>query len=191
MNPPQHAAVFASMRRPTFKRWIGSILFCRCRRAERHGFEYYRHGTLSLYAALNVKTGVLEGKTARGHTSGEFVAFLTELIAKAKWAREIHIVLDNLSAHKAEAVEQFLAEHPEVRFHFTPTYSSWLDQVELWFAKIERDVIARGVFTSATDLRRKLMRYIRAYQKRARTIRWTYTDLKRRIITKRIAGTDH
>ena len=72
-------------------------------------------------------------------------------------------MLDNLSAHKTEAVEQFLINHPKVWFHFTPTYSSWLNQVELWFAKIERDVIARGVFTSVGDLRRKLMRYIRAY----------------------------
>lgn len=108
-------------------------------RAERHGFEYYRQGTLSLYGALNVKTGAVEGETARRHTSQEFVAFLTELAAKAKWAREIHIVLDNLPAHKTEAVEQFLADHPKVRFHFTPTYSSWLNQVEIWFAKIERD----------------------------------------------------
>ncbi len=96
-------------------------------------------------------------------TSAEFVGFLTELSAKAKWAREIHIVLDNLSAHKAQAVAHFLADHPKVRLNFTPTYSSWLNQVEIWFAKIERDVIARGVFTSVSDLRRKLMRYIRAY----------------------------
>lgn len=71
-------------------------------------------------------------------------------------------MLDNLSAHKTQAVEQFLADHPKVRLHFTRTYSSWLNQVEIWFAKIERDVIARGVFTSVSDLRRKLMRYIRA-----------------------------
>lgn len=96
---------------------------------------------------------------------------------------------DNLSAYKTDAVEQFLAEHPKVRFPFTPTYSSWLNQIELWFAKIERDVIARGVFTSVGDLRRKLMRYIRAYTKRARPIRWTYIDPKRRIATKRITGT--
>jgi transposase len=124
-------------------------------RAERHGFEYYRHGTLSLYAALNVKTGRVDGKTAHRHTSAEFVGFLTELVRKVKWAREIHIVLDHLSAHKTQAVEQFLAHHPKVRLHFTPTYSSWLNQVEIWFAKIERDVIARGVFTSVADLRRK------------------------------------
>ena len=95
-------------------------------------------------------------------------------------------MLDNLSAHKTPAVEQFLAEHPKVRFHFTPTYSSWLNQVELWFAKIERDVFARGIFTSVADLRRKLMRYIRAYAKLARPFRWTYGDVKRRIVTKRM-----
>jgi transposase len=105
-------------------------------------------------------------------------------------------VLDNLSAHKTQAVEQFLADHPTVRLHFTPTYSSWLNQVEIWFAKIERDVIARGVFTSVSDLRRKLMRYIRAYAKRARPIRWTYTNPKKRITAnritaKRITGTAH
>ena len=160
-------------------------------RAERHGFEYYRHGILSLYAALEVKTGRVDGKTAQRHTSAEFVAFLAELVGKANWAREIHIVLDNLSAHKTQAVQEFLTDHPKVRLHFTPTYSSWLNQVGIWFAKIERDVIARGVFTSASDLRRMLMRYIRAYAQQPRPIRWTYTDSKRRITTKRIAGTAH
>ena len=81
--------------------------------------------------------------------------------------------------------------HRTERLHFTPTDSSWLNQVELWFAKIDRGVIARGVFTSVGDLRRKLMHYIRAYAKRARPIRWTYTHLKRRIVNKRITGTIH
>ena len=82
--------------------------------------------------------------------------------------KEIHVIADNLSAHKTKRVDEFLAEHPNVHLHFTPTYSSWLNQVELWFAKIERDVIARGVFTSVTDLKRKLMRYIRQYNKDAK-----------------------
>lgn len=137
-----------------------------------------------------MKTGVVEGKTAPRHTSAEFVAFLTQLVAKAKWARQIQIVLDNLSAHKTEA-EQFLTEDPKVGFHFTPTYSSWLNQVEMWFAKIERDVIARGVFTSVDDLHRKLMRYIHLYAKRAGPRRWAHTDRKRRIVTKRIKGMAH
>jgi transposase len=193
MNPPQHAAVFCVDEKTAIQALdrMDPVLPLSPGRAERHGFEYYRHGTLSLYAALNVKTGAVEGKTAERHTSAEFVAFLTELLGKAKWAEEIHIVLDNLSAHKTLAVERFLADNPKVRLHFTPTYSSWLNQVEIWFAKIERDVIARGVFTSVADLRRKLMRYIRAYARRARPIRWNYTDPKRRITAKRITGTVH
>jgi transposase len=88
-------------------------------------------------------------------------------------------------------VEEFLRNHPRVRFHFTPTYSSWLNQVELWFAKIQRDVIDRGVFTSVSDQARKLRRYIRAYEKSARPFRWTYTDPQRRIKASVIAGTTH
>ena len=72
-------------------------------------------------------------------------------------------------------------EHTNVHLHFTPTYSSWLNQVELWFAKIERDVIARGVFTSVPDLKRKLMRYIRQYNKQPKPVKWKYFDPSRRI----------
>ena len=183
LNPPHHAAVFCVDEKTAIQALdrLDPVLPLSPGRAERHGFEYYRHGTLSLYAALNVKTGRVEGKTARRHTSAEFIHFLTDVVGKAKWAREIHIVLDNLSAHKTKAVEEFLDSHPKVRFHFTPTYSSWLNQVELWFAKIQRDVIARGVFTSVADLARKLRKYIRAYAKSAKPFRWTYTDPNRRI----------
>jgi hypothetical protein len=89
-------------------------------RAELHGFEYYRHGTLSLYAALDVKTGKVEGKTAKRHTSAEFIAFLAQLLSKVRRAKEIHIVLDNLSAHKTPAVEEFLAQHPTCVFTSLP-----------------------------------------------------------------------
>ena len=108
-------------------------------------------------------------------------------MATANWVREIHIVLDNLSAHKTKAVEELLNADPKVQFHFTPTYSSWLNQVETWFSKIDRDVIARGVFTSVPDLVRKLRKYVRAYGKSAKPFRWTYTNAKRRI---RPAGND-
>ena len=91
------------------------------------------------------------------------------------------MIVDNLSAHKTSLVRDFLAANPRVRIHFTPTYSSWLNQIEIWFSKIQRDVIARGIFTSVADLKRKLMRYIKAYAKTAKPIRWTYRDVKRRI----------
>ena len=183
LEPPQHAAVFCVDEKTAIQALdrLDPVLPLSPGRAERHGFEYYRHGTRSLYAALDVKTGNVQGKTAKRHTSSEFIAFLSELVSRARWAKEIHIVLDNLSAHKTKAVEEFLAEHPKVRFHFTPTYSSWLNQVELWFSKIQRDVITRGVFTSVADLARKLRKYIRAYGKSAKPFRWTYTDTKRRM----------
>lgn len=183
MKPPQHAAVFCVDEKSAIQALdrLDPVLPMSPGRAERHGFEYYRHGTLSLYAALEVRTGKVLGKTAARHTSAEFIDFLGEVVASAKWAGEIHIILDNLSAHKTKAVKEFLQAHPKVRFHFTPTYSSWLNQVEIWFSKVERDVIARGVFTSVTDLARKLRKYIRAYGKTAKPFRWTYTDARRRI----------
>jgi transposase len=109
------------------------------------------------------------GKTAARHTSQEFVGFLTEVIERAL-AWEVHIILDNLSAHKSQVVRDFMATHLNVHFHFTPTYSSWLNQVEIWFSKVERHVIARGIFTRVRDLARKLRRYINAYSANAKPI---------------------
>lgn len=191
LDPPQHAVVFCVDEKTAIQALdrLDPVLPLSPGRAERHGFEYYRHGTLSLYAALDVKTGKVEGKTVKRHTSAEFIAFLNQLLSKARWAKQIHIVLDNLSAHKTKAVEEFLAQHPKVHFHFTPTYSSWLNQVELWFAKIQRDVIRRGVFTSLADLARKLRKYIAAYARSARPFRWTYTDPQKRIRINEITGT--
>lgn len=183
MNPPQHAAVFCVDEKTAIQALdrLDPMLPLSPGRAERHGFEYRRHGTLSLYAALDVRTGEVLGKTAPRHTSAEFIEFLGQIVRSTPAGKEIHIVLDNLSAHKTKAVQEFLDDNPRVRFHFTPTYSSWLNQVEIWFAKVERDVIARGVFTSVADLSRKLMKYIRAYGKSAKPVRWTYTDPTRRI----------
>jgi transposase len=176
LRPPDHAAVFCVDEKTAIQALdrLDPVLPLSPGRAERHGFEYYRHGTLSLYAALNTRTGEVLGRTAKRHTSAEFVTFLGELIQSQPPGRDIHVIADNLSAHKTKAVEALLAEHPSVHLHFTLTYSSWLNQVELWFSKIERDVIARGVFKSVFDLKRKLMRYIRAYNRQARPFRWSY-----------------
>jgi transposase len=188
LNPPQHAAVFCVDEKTHIQALDRKdpVLPLSPGRLERHGFEYYRHGTLSLYAAFNTKTGEVLGKTTGRHTSAEFVAFLADIVANQPRGKEIHVIADNLSTHKTEQVVQFLAEHPKVHLHFTPTYSSWLNQVELWFGKIERDVIARGVFTSVTDLKRKLMRYIRHYNKAPRTVKWKYADPSRHISTESV-----
>ncbi len=183
VNPPQHAAVFCVDEKTAIQALdrLDPVLPLSPGRAERHGFEYFRHGTLSLYGALNTKTGAVMGRTVSRHTSAEFVAFLAALAA-ANPDTEIHVIADNLSAHKSARVQQFLAEQPRVKIHFTPTYSSWLNQIELWFAKVERDVIARGIFTSVKDLARKLMRYIRRYNTSATPVKWTYSNPSRRIL---------
>lgn len=183
LNPPDHAAVFCVDEKTAIQALdrLDPVLPLSPGRAERHGFEYYRHGTLSLYAGFDTRTGTVLGKTTERHTSAEFVAFLTDLVAHQPADQEIHVIADNLSAHKTKLVDEFLAAHPNVHMHFTPTYSSWLNQVELWFAKIERDVIARGVFTSVNDLSKKLMRYIRQYNKAPKTVKWKYHDVSRRI----------
>src|ERR1700737_3666797 len=193
LNPPQHAAVFCVDEKTAIQALdrLDPVLPLSPGRAERHGFEYYRHGTLSLYAALDTATGRVHGKTAAHHTSREFVAFLEEVVSLCPPRQEIHIILDNLSAHKTLSVREFLQQNPRVRFHFTPTYSSWLNQVELWFAKIERDVIARGIFKSVPDLARKLRRYINAYSANARPIRWKYSDTSRRVPSNELTATRH
>jgi transposase len=183
--PPQHAAVFCVDEKTAIQALDRKdpVLPFSPGRAERHGFEYFRHGTLSLFAALDTKSGEVIGRPTASHTSQEFVAFLSELVARQPEGQEIHVILDNLSTHRTARVRQFLDDHTNVHFHFTPTYSSWLNQVELWFSKIERDVIARGVFTSVRDLAKKLMRYIEHHNKDARPIKWKYADPSRRIAT--------
>lgn len=185
LKPPRHAAVFCVDEKSAIQALdrLDPVLPLSPGRAERHGFEYYRHGTLSLYAALNIQTGEVLGKTTARHTSTEFVDFLGQVVASQPSGREIHVIADNLSAHKTKQVFSFLHAHPNVRIHYTPTYSSWLNQVEIWFSKIQRHVISRGIFTSVNDLARKLMRYIRHYNKTATPIRWVYKDVTTRIRT--------
>ena len=183
LNPPQNAAVFCIDEKSAIQALdrLDRRLPLSPGRAERHGFEYYRHGTLSLYAALNPQTGEVIGQTTPRHTSQEFVTFLEEVVSTQPAEREIHVILDNLSTHKTDLVNAFLQQHPNVLFHFTPTYSSWLNQVESWFSKLQRQVIDRGIFTSVADLSRKITRYIRLYQKTAKPFRWKYSDPTRRI----------
>ena len=183
LHPPQHAAVFCVDEKTAIQALDRKdpILPLSPGRAERHGFEYVRHGTISLYAALDTHSGTVFGTTAERHTSQAFVAFLADLLTKVRKGREIHIICDNLSAHKTKRVEAFLTEHRHVHLHFTPTYSSWLNQVELWFSKIERDLIHRGVFTSVNDLARRILTYIRRYNEDPKPIKWQYSDPTHRI----------
>jgi transposase len=183
LNPPAHAAVFCVDEKTAIQALDRKDrqLPLAPGRAESHGFEYKRNGTLSLFAALNTATGEVLGMTAPRHTSAQFVAFLADVVASQPKRREIHVICDNVSAHKTDKVDAFLAEHANVAIHYTPTYSSWLNQVENWFARIQRDVIARGIFTSVKDLDKKLIRYIRQYNKNPKPLKWKYDNPAHRI----------
>jgi transposase len=183
LKPPLNAAVFCVDEKTHIQALdrLDPVLPLSPGRAERHGFEYYRHGTLSLFAALNTHNGQVLGKTSPRHTSAEFVAFLEQIVATQSPGKEIHIIADNFAAHRTAKVCDFLERNPSVRIHYTPTYSSWLNQIELWFSKIQREVIARGVFVSVNDLDKKLLRFIRLHNKQAKPFKWTYTHPEHRI----------
>src|SRR5260221_9711213 len=183
LQPPLNAAVCCGDEKSAIQALdrLDPVLPLSPGRAERHGFEDYLHGTLSLYAALNTRTGEVLGKTSSRLTSVEFVEFLDQIVAIQPKENDIHLIADDLSAHKTKEVSVFLQANPHLRIHYTPAYSSWLNQVEIWFSKIQRQIIARGVFSSVNDLARKIMRFIRNYNKTATPMRWRYVDEKRRI----------
>ena len=193
LQPPEHAVVLCVDEKTAIQALdrLDPVLPLSPGRAERHGFEYYRHGALSLYAALEVATGRIAGMPAVRHTSADFLAFMDQLVSDYGRRREIHVILDNFSAHRTKDVRQWLAAHPHVHFHFTPTYSSWLNQVELWFGKIERDLIARGIFTSVADLRKKLLQYIKLHNQTAQPFQWTYSNPKHRVRAIRNSDASH
>ena len=183
LNPPENAVVFSVDEKTAIQALDRTVpvlpMSPGC--AERHGFEYYRHGTRSLIAALDNQTGEVLGKTLPRIGGKPFLAFLKEIVASQPPGTEIHVIADNLSSHKTKRVQAFIAANPNFHMHYTPTYSSWLNQIELWFSKLKRDVLARGVFTSTADLERKILRFIREHNKRAKPCTWTYHDVRRRI----------
>jgi transposase len=148
--------------------------------AERHTVEYVRHGTVSLFAALEVHSGKVRGRRAPRHTSEAFVDFLDEALAGQRH-RTVQVILDNLSVHKTAAVKTWAEAHLNVHFHFTPTCASWLNQVEIWLGLITRDCIRRGIFRSVPDLTHQILNYIRLYNRNAPPFHRTYSNPKKRI----------
>ena len=183
LDPPARAAVFSYDEKTQVQALDRTqpSLPMKKGRAGTMTHDYKRHGTTDLFAAMNVATGEVLYDNRKSHTAKDVLAFFKLIDLHVPKDLEVHVVLDNLSAHKTKKVTEFLDSHPEVKLHFTPTYSSWLNQVEIWFARIEREVISRAVFTSVKDLARKLMRSIRAYSKTAKPFKWKYSDVTRRI----------
>ena len=130
--------------------------------AEQRTHDYVRHGTTTLFAALETATGKVTGLCKNRHRHQEFLAFLKHL-ARAYPDRQLHLVLDNYAAHKHPNVKAWLAANPRIHIHFTPTSGSWLNLVEVWFSIIERQATHRGSFPSVRDLMIKIRAFINGW----------------------------
>ena len=144
--------------------------------------DYQRHGTTSLFAALDVASGRVHGRCYPRHTHEEFLAFL-DSIAKNYPRREIHLICDNYGTHKHPKVKEWLAQHPRFQMHFTPTSASWLNLVERWFAVITNQAIRRGSFDSVRRLERAIARFLAHWNEDAKPFRWTKSpkEIRRKI----------
>jgi transposase len=159
---------------------------------ERRTHDYVRHGTSTLFAALDIATGKVTAATKPRHRRQEFLAFLKQ-VARAHPGRELHLVMDNYAAHKTPEIKGWLAENPRIQVHFTPTSGSWLNLVEVWFGIIERQAIRRGTYTSVTDLNTKIRAFITGWNKRSRPFVWTKTadEILAKSQRKVTSGADH
>jgi transposase len=140
--------------------------------AEQRTHDYVRHGTTTLFAALEIATGRITGVCKTRHRHQEFLAFLKH-VARAYPDDELHLVMDNYAAHKHPNVNAWLAGNPRIHVHFTPTSGSWLNLVEVWFGIIERQAIHRGAFPSVRDLMIKIRAFINGWNDRCHPFIWT------------------
>jgi transposase len=177
LAPPANAAVFSVDEKPQIQALerTAPVLPMLPGVPERRSFDYERHGTTDLFAALNIATGKVIGKLSAQHRAVDFRDFLDEIDRQTDPGLEIHVICDNLSAHKAPVIQRWLLAHPRVQLHFTPTYSSWISQVERWFAELQRRCLDRGVFCSLEDLTTALQEWIKLWNDSARPFKWTKT----------------
>ena len=141
---------------------------------ERRSHDYVRHGTSTLFAALDIATGKVTAALKPRHRRQEFLAFLRQ-VARAYPDRDLHLVMDNYSTHKTPEVRDWLAANPRITVHFTPTHASWMNLVEVWFGIVERQTIRRGVFKSVRDLNAKIRAFIDGWNDRSHPFIWTKT----------------
>jgi transposase len=140
---------------------------------ERRTHNYVRHGTTSLFAALDVASGFVIGKCYKRHRASEFLDFLKEIDARVPDDLDIHVVMDNYATHKTPRIKAWLARRPRYHVHFTPTSASWINQVERWFAELTRKQIQRGVHTSVNQLEADIRAFIEAHNTDPKPYRWT------------------
>lgn len=157
--------------------------------------DYIRHGTTTLFAALDVANGEVLAQCKRRHRHQEFLSFLRHIDRSVPAHLDLHLILDNYATHKHPKVKAWLARHPRFHMHYTPTYSSWLNQVERWFGLITQRAIRRGSFSSVPDLVSRIQQYVEHYNTHARPFVWTATAdsilAKIERLCKVINGTQH
>jgi transposase len=177
LNPPEKALVFSVDEKSQIQALDRTqpVLPIRPGIPERQTHDYERHGTTTLFAALDVLTGKVIGSCQPRHRHGEFLTFLERLEANTPKRMQVHLVLDNYGTHKHPKVKAWFAAHPRYRLHYTPTGASWINMVERWFAEITRKRIRRGTFHSVSELTRAIQDYIRENNMEPRPFMWTAT----------------
>jgi transposase len=177
MNPPDHAVVFSVDEKSQIQALERAqpILPMDLGQPERRTHNYVRHGTLDLFAALNVATGKVLARCKRQHRSTDFVAFLREIDENVSPKLDVHAIIDNLSAHKSPIVKRWLLRHPRFHLHFTPTYASWLNLVERFFGLLTEEALRRGSHTSIPELRAAILAYVDAHNDEGKPFKWTKT----------------
>lgn len=174
LNPPEKALVLSVDEKSQIQALNRTqpILPLRPGVPARMTHDYERHGTTSLFAALEVATGKVHGRCYPRHTHEDFVDFLESIAAKHRRV-QIHLICDNYGTHKHPKVREWLAANPRFQLHFTPTSASWLNLVERWFARITDEAIRRGSFNSVRQLERAIIKYLSAWNENATPFRWT------------------
>ena len=177
LNPPQRALVLCVDEKSQIQALdrTAPLLPMRPGQIERRTHDYRRHGTTSLFAALDVKTGEVIGACHRRHRSTEFRRFLDRVDATVPPDLDVHLILDNYATHKTPAIQRWLARRPRYHLHFTPTSSSWLNQVERWFAVLTEKQLRRGVFRSTRELEQAIEQYIDQHNAASKPFIWTKT----------------
>ena len=174
LNPPDKAIVLSVDEKSQIQALDRTqpILPLRPGLPERQTHDYERHGTTTLFAALDVAAGKIIGQCQPRHRHQEFLRFLAKIDAATAAGKPVHLILDNYGTHKHPDVKAWFAEHPRYQVHFTPTSASWLNQVERWFAEITRKRIRRGTFRSVRELEKAIRDYIRAHNKAPQPFQW-------------------
>ena len=177
MNPPDHALVFCVDEKSQIQALDRTqpLLPLQPGQLERGTHDYKRNGTTSLFAALELKTSHVIGQLRRRHRSVEFRRFLDVIEAQVPAELEVHLILDNYGTHKTAIIRRWLAKRPRFHVHFTPTYGSWLNLVERWFAELTNKRIRRGVFRSVKDLEAAIRQYIEVHNENPKPFVWTKT----------------